>query len=139
MDSNSLNLFYRWLRSLHLLSLFLHNVISLSAVPSGTGVRGEPHPTLTSSPPSPSLSLCQPSDTLSHFNTSSHAKSSSSHPVPVLFLTHPSPPPPPPPFLGRSVGSQVTTAPLSFSRSSTAGSGHPSISTAANPSPTKPL
>ncbi|CAB1458785.1 unnamed protein product [Pleuronectes platessa] len=38
-----------------------------------------------------------------------------------------------------SVGSRAMTAPLPFNRSLEAGSGHPSISTAANPSTTKPL
>ncbi|MEQ2294376.1 hypothetical protein AMECASPLE_003295 [Ameca splendens] len=66
--------------------------------------------------------------------TSTHCLSLALHPVSVA---------PPPPLLSLSssigVGSGAMTAPLSFNRSLEAGSGNPSISTAANPSATKSL
>lgn len=72
--------------------------------------------------------FCQHADTLSHFNTSSHAGSS----IPAIYTRLPFPAPSSssssPSSSFRPV---VMTAPLSFSRSSAAGSGRPSISTPA--------
>lgn len=106
----------------------LRNAGSLSAPPSGTGVWDQLHPAPSSSSPvtqSVFLWACSLSCRLVP-----HRLLRTHRPLRLLCRS---------PSSGYSIGSWAMTAPLSFHRSLEAGSGRPSVSTAANPSTTKPL